>query len=52
MTKLRYPLAHHSPSKRERLVIAITRYSVETYDTRPLLDKLLPLVASREAALH
>ena len=52
MTKIRYPLAHHSASKNERLVIAITRYSVETGDTRPLLDKLLPLAPSREAPLH
>ncbi len=34
------------------MVIAITRLSVETGDTRPLLDKLLPLAASREAARH
>ncbi|MBK5963341.1 hypothetical protein CCR95_04360 [Thiocystis minor] len=47
-----YPLARLSPAKDELLIIAITRESVVTNDTGPMLDKLLPLSASHEAALQ
>lgn len=47
----KYPLAHFSPAKDELMVIAITRESVDTGDTAPLLEKLSLLSSSREAAL-
>jgi hypothetical protein len=40
-----------SPAKHEILAIAILRESVVKHDIRPLLDKLLPLAATREAAI-
>ena len=52
MSKPKYPLAHLSPAKDELLAIAIVRKSVVTGDVRPLLDKLSPLAATREAALR
>ena len=51
MTSPRYPHARLSPAKNQILAIAITRESVVTHDIRPLLDKLLPLAATREAAI-
>jgi hypothetical protein len=51
MKRPKYPLAHFSPAKDELVVIAITRESVDTGDTRPLLEKLSLLSASREAAI-
>ena len=51
MPKPKYPHARLSPAKDEILAIAIMRESVVTHDIRPLLDKLLPLAASREAAV-
>jgi hypothetical protein len=47
MAKPKYPRARRSPTKDELLVIAITRESVVTSTIRPLLDKLLPLAATR-----
>ena len=51
MPSPKYPHARLSPAKDEILVIAITRESVVTHDIRPLLDKLLPLADTREAAI-
>ncbi|WP_295413875.1 chlororespiratory reduction 6 domain-containing protein [uncultured Thiodictyon sp.] len=50
--KPKYPRARLSPAKDQILVIAITHESVVTHDIRPLLDKLLPLAASREIAMR
>lgn len=47
----KYPRAQFSPAKDEMLAIAIMRESVVKHDIRPLLDKLLPLAATREAAI-
>ncbi|WP_211211702.1 hypothetical protein [Lamprocystis purpurea] len=47
----KYPRAQFSPAKDEMLAIAILRESVVKHDIRPLLDKLLPLAATREAAI-
>lgn len=51
MTNAKYPHARLSPAKDEILAIAILRESVVKHDIRPLLDKLLPLAATREAAI-
>jgi hypothetical protein len=50
MARPRYPLARLSPAKDEMLVLAVTRESATTGDILPLLEKLAPLVATREAA--
>jgi hypothetical protein len=51
MPKPKYPHARLSPAKDELLVIAITRDSVMTGNIRPLLDQLVPLAGSRDAAI-
>ncbi|WP_295456245.1 chlororespiratory reduction 6 domain-containing protein [uncultured Thiodictyon sp.] len=50
--KPKYPRARLSPAKDQILAIAIMRESVVTHDIRPLLDKLLPLAATREIAMR
>ena len=51
MPSPKYPHARLSPAKDEILAIAIIRESVVKHDIRPLLDKLLPLAATRESAI-
>lgn len=52
MAQPKYPLARLSPAKDELLVFAISRESVLACDVLPLLEKLGPLVATREAAMQ
>ena len=52
MRASKYPLANHSPAKDQLLAIAITRESVVSGDSAPLLEKLEWLSASREVAMQ
>ncbi len=52
MSRLRYPLAHHSPAKDELLAIAITHESVVTGDIEPMLEKLSFLIEHADIALQ
>lgn len=52
MSRLRYPLAHHSPAKDELLAMAITHESVVTGDIEPLLEKLGFLIEHADIAME